>query len=101
MSAKNNPEYFVQGKKKEKKTYHMITHRNKKIKKQLPALLHLHLHRPTALKSGPTPDNQREVMCPQFGLAVGRVGVGVACACEYRAALDTRVEALFSEREAL
>lgn len=78
----------------------MITHRNKKIKKQLPALFHLHLHRPTALKSRPTPDNQRQVMGAQLGLVVGGVGVGVACAGEDRAALDTRVEALFSEREA-
>ena len=78
----------------------MITHRNKKIKKQLPTLLHLHLHGPTALKRRPTPDNKREVMGPQLGLVIRGVGVGVACACEYRAALDTRVEALFSEREA-
>lgn len=78
----------------------MITHRHKKIKKQLSPLLHLHLHRPTTLKSRPTPDNKREVMGPQLGLAVGGVGVGVACAGEDRAALDTRLEALFSEREA-
>ena len=79
----------------------MITHRNKKIKKQLPTLLHLHLHGPTALKRRPTPDNKREVMGPQLGLVIWGIGVGVSCACEDRAALDARVEALFSEREAL
>lgn len=78
----------------------MITHSHEQIKKQLPALFHLHLHSPTALKRRPTSYNQRQVMSPQFGLGVGRAGVGVARAGEDGAALDAGVEALFAEGEA-
>lgn len=78
----------------------MITHRNKQIKKQLPTLLHLHLHRPTPLKRRPTPDNQRQVMRPELRLGIRRVSVGIPRARKDRAALDTRVQALFAKREA-
>ena len=78
----------------------MITHSHEQIKKQLPALFHLHLHSPTAFKRRPTSYNQRQVMSPQLGLGVGRAGVGVASAGEDGAALDAGVEALFAEGEA-
>ena len=74
----------------------MITHSHEQIKKQLPALFHLHLHSPTPLKCRPTPNNQRKIVCSKLRLGIGRVGVGVARAGEDRAALDARVEALFA-----
>lgn len=74
----------------------MITHRNKQIKKQLPPLLHLHLHSPTPLKSRPTPNNQRKIVRSKLRLGIWRVGVGVSRAGEDRAALDARVETLFA-----
>lgn len=79
----------------------MITHSNKQIKKQPPTPLHLHLHRPTPLKRPPRPNNQRQVMRPQLGLRIRRVGVRVPRAGQDRADLDPRVEALFAEGEAL
>lgn len=79
----------------------MITHCNKQIKKQLPTPLHLHLHRPTPLKCTPGPNNQRQVMRPQLGLCIWRVGVRVPRTGEDRVALDTGVETLFAEGEAL
>jgi hypothetical protein len=39
-------------------SYHVVTHRHKKVKKQLSALLHFHLHRAAALKSRSASDNQ-------------------------------------------
>lgn len=74
----------------------MITHRNKQIKKQLPPLLHLHLHSPTPLKGRSAPNNQRKIVRSKLRLAIWRVGVGVSCAGEDRSALDARVEALFA-----
>lgn len=78
----------------------MITHRHKKIKKHLPPTLHLHLHSPTVLKRPPTPDNQRKIMRTQLRLGVWRVRIGISRTGEDRAALDARVEALFTEGEA-
>lgn len=83
------------------KTHHMINHRDKKIKKQLPAALHLHLHRAAALERVAAPDDHRQVMRAQPRLGVGGVGVCEARAGEDRAALDAAVEALLAESETL
>ena len=79
----------------------MINQRHKKIKKQFPSSLHLHLHRPTALKRIPTPDYQRQVMRPQLRLGIRCVGVRIARTVQDRAALDSTVETLFAEGETL
>ena len=68
----------------------MITKRNKQIKKQLGAPIpHLKLHRPAALKCAPRADDERKVVCPQLGVCVGGVGVGVPGRGEDGAALDS------------
>lgn len=78
----------------------MVTHGDKKVEKQIPTLLHLHLHRATALKRRPTADDQRQIVRSQLGLSVGSVRVGIASTQQDRVALNTRVEALFTQREA-
>ena len=85
---------------KKEDTNNMVSHCHKQIKKQIPTLLHLHLHCPTALKRRPTPDNQRQIVRTQLGLGVGRVRIGVASTEQDRVALDTRVKALFAQGEA-
>lgn len=75
----------------------MVTHGNKQIKKQLPTLLHLHLHRPTALKRRPATYNQRQVVRTQPGFSIGRVRVSISRAGQDRVALDACVEALFAQ----
>jgi hypothetical protein len=81
------------------KTYHMITHSDKQIKEQFPALLHLQLHGATPLERVPAPDDQSEVVGSQLGIRVGCLGVCVAGRCEDRAHLDAGLEALFAEGE--
>lgn len=67
----------------------MITHRHKQVKEQpRPALLHLNLHGSAALERGAAADDECEVVRPQLAVRVRRVGVGVPCRRQDRAALD-------------
>ena len=81
------------------RTHHVIAHRHKKIKEQLPAALHLHLHRPAPLERAPTPDDQRQVMRPQLRIAVRRVRVRKPRTRQYRCALDPALQTLLPQRE--
>lgn len=50
-------------------THQMIDHRHEQIKEQRsPALLHLHLHRATALEGAAAADDEREVMCAELAV---------------------------------
>lgn len=69
----------------------MIAHSNKQIKKQLPTPLHLHLHRATALKRAPAPDNQRQIMRPQLGLGIWSIGVCISSTGEDGRYVDPRM----------
>lgn len=77
----------------------MITHGNEQIEKQIATLLHLHLHRPTALKRRPTTDNQRQIVRAQLGLSIRRVRVCVPRTQQDCVTLDTRMEALLAQCE--
>lgn len=74
----------------------MITHRNKKVKEELPSLLHLCLHSPTPHKSRPRPHNQSQVMRPQLRLCIGRVGIRIPRTRQDGTTLDPRVQALLA-----
>lgn len=82
------------------RTNHMIAHCHEKIKKQLPSLLHLHLHRPTTLKRRPAPDNQGKVVSTKRRIGIRRIGIGEASTGENGAAMDTEMETLFPKCEA-
>lgn len=79
----------------------MITKSHKQIKKQLPPLLHLHLHSPTSLKRTPGPNNKREIMRPQLRLRIRGISVCISRTGEDSAARDAGVEALLAECESL
>ncbi len=64
---------------------------------QLAAVLHLHLHGATSLERRPTPNDQRQVMRTELGIIVRGVGIRVPGACQDRAALDARLQALLAE----
>ena len=81
------------------KTYHVITHRDKKIKEQLPAPLHLHLHRAAPLERAPTPDDQGQVMRPQLRIAVRRVRIREPRTRQDRRALDPALQTLLPQRD--
>lgn len=69
----------------------MVTERDEQIEEKLgPAVIHFKLHRSTALECAAAPDNESKVMCPQLGVSVGRVGVGIASRSQDGAALDSR-----------
>lgn len=79
----------------------MITHRNKKIKKELPPLLHLRLHSPTPHERRPRPHNQRKVMRPQLRFRVRRIGIRIPRTRQDSTTLNARMQALFAERQTL
>lgn len=79
----------------------MITHRDKKIKKELPAPLHLRLHSPTPHKSRPGPYNERQIMRSQLRLRVGRVIIRIARTRQNSTTLNPRMQALFAQRQPL
>lgn len=81
--------------------YHVIRHRDEQIKEDFPAGLHLHLHCAAPLEHVSAADDESEVVCTQLGVAVGGVSVCIPSRRENRAALDTRLETLFAEGEAL
>jgi hypothetical protein len=80
----------------------MIDHRHEQVEEQRrPALLHLHLHRTTALEGRPAADDKGEVVRPQLAVRRRRVGVGEAGGGEDGAALHAGLEALLLEGQAL
>ncbi len=79
----------------------VITHGDKQIKEQFPAGLHLHLHRAASLEGGATADDEGQVMGAQLGVGIGRVGVSVPRTGQDRAALNARLQPLFSQRQSL
>lgn len=81
-------------------THDIIAHGNKEIKEQLSALFHLHLHGAAPFEGRPTADDQGEVVRPQLRVGVRGVSVRVTGAGEDGAALDTGLQALFTESQA-
>ena len=65
------------------------------------AVVHLELHRATALEGGAATDDEGEVVGPQLGVGVGRVGVGVARRRQNGAALDAGLQPLLAQGDAL
>ena len=47
-------------------SYHMITHRHEKVKPQASTSFHFDLHGTTSLEHSPTPDDESQIMRPQF-----------------------------------
>lgn len=82
-------------------TYHMIAHRDKQIKEQLPPALHLHLHRPAPLERAPTPDDQSQIVCPQLRITVRRIGIRIPRTGQDRRALDATLQPLLPQRQPL
>lgn len=79
----------------------MVAHSDEEIEKQFPSFLHLHLHRPAALKRLATANDESQVMCAQPRVRVGRIVV-----CEARGPQDqvdgnSRLKTLFAERKTL
>lgn len=67
----------------------MVAKRNEKVKEELrTAIIQLELHRTASLEGAPGADDEGEVVCSQFGVAVGSVGIGVASRCQDGAALN-------------
>ena len=67
----------------------MVAERDEQVEEQLGAAVeHLQLHGAAALEGAATPDDESEVMCPQLGVCVGGVGIGVTRRCEDGAALN-------------
>lgn len=58
-------------------TYHMITHCNKEVKEQSAPLLHLELHGAALLEVVAAADDEREILCSELRVRVGRVAVCV------------------------
>lgn len=81
---------------------HVVAKSHEEVEEQLtPTGMHLQLHGSTTLERVPTADDECEVMCSKFGVAVGRVGVGVAGRGEDRTALDAGLEALLPQCHSL
>ena len=69
----------------------MVTERDEQIEEKLSsAVVHFKLHCSTALECAAAPDNEGKIMCPQLGVSVGRVGIGIASRSQDGAALDSR-----------
>ena len=85
----------------EPRTHHMITHRNKKIKKELPPLLHLRLHSPTPHESRPRPNNKRQIMRPQLRLRIRRIRIRKPRTRKNSTTLNPRMQSLFPQRQPL
>jgi hypothetical protein len=79
----------------------MITHRNEEVKKEFSSLLHFHLHRATPLEGGPGADDQGQVMRSKLGISVRCMGICISSAGEDGAALDTGLQALLPQGQAL
>ena len=70
----------------------VVAQGDEEIKEELRAALeHLQLHGAAALEGAPAADDEGEIVCPQLGVRVGCVGVGVACRGQDGAALDARL----------
>lgn len=80
----------------------MLNHRHEQIEPQSRSSRHhLRLHGAAPFESGPTADDQREVVCTQIGVAGRCVIVGKACGVQDRAGVHAGVEALLLQRQAL
>lgn len=80
---------------------HVVYHGDEEIEEELAAILHFSLHCAAALERVSGSNDEREVVCTEFGVGVGSVGVGVTGRCQDSGALDTGLEALFLERQLL
>lgn len=58
---------------------HVVYHRDEEVEEQLPTVLHFVLHRAAALEGVSSSDDEREIVCSQFRVVVGCIGV-----CEAR-----------------
>lgn len=76
---------------------HMITHSNKKIKKELMAPLHLNLHRPTPHKDIPCPNNHRQIMSAQLRVRIRRMVIGIPSRRQDHANRDPTLETLLAK----
>lgn len=80
---------------------HMITHSNKKIKKELMPPLHLNLHRPTPHKDIPCPNNHRQIMSAQLRIRVWRMVIHIPSRWQDHADRNPTLETLLAKRKAL
>lgn len=79
----------------------MVHERDEQVEKELASSFHLVLHGAAALERLPAADDEGEVVRAQVAVRVGRVGVGEARRRQNRAALDSGLETLFLEGQAL
>lgn len=69
----------------------MVAEGYKEIEEQLCASVeHLQLHCATSLESATGSDDQSQVVCSQFGVGLGSVGICISCRGKDSAALDAR-----------
>ena len=83
-------------------TYKVVDHRHEQVEKEWRATgLHFHLHRATTLEGAATAYDEGEVVCSQFRVAGGSVGIGKASRRQDSAAVDTGLETLLFQGDAL
>ena len=80
---------------------HVVDHGDEEVEEELAAGFHLVLHRAAALEGVARADDEGEVVRPELGVAVGRVGVRIACRGQDGRALDAGLETLLAEGELL
>lgn len=69
----------------------MVAQGDEQIKEERrAAVVHLQLHGPAALERASRADDECQIMCPQLGVILGRVGVRISRRRQDRAALDAR-----------
>lgn len=70
----------------------MVAQGDKQVKEELGiAVEHLELHSTAALEGAAGSDDESEVVRPELGIGVGRVGVGIASGGEDGAGLNSRL----------
>lgn len=79
----------------------MIAHSDEKVEEQFATSFHFHLHGTASLEGRSAADDQGEIVCTELGVAVGRVGVSIACTRHDGATLNTRLKSLFPKSETL
>lgn len=79
----------------------MVAERNKQIEEQLAPHFHLHLHGAATLECLPAADNQSQVMSAKAGVAVRRVLIGIPSTAQDDADLDSALQALLAQGQAL
>ena len=80
---------------------HVVDHGDEQIEEELAAILHLVLHRTAALECVASADDEREIMCSKFRVAVRRVGIREASRRQDSGALNARLKALLSQGKLL